>query len=46
MEMPKINKIKENLLIFIFKNLYKKICKKRYNKKKIIKFNMTCILNA
>ena len=36
----------ESLLRFIFKNLYKKICRAKYAKKKIIEFNITCIQNA
>ena len=44
--MPIISKIMESLLELILKNLYKKICRAKYAKKKIIEFNITCIQNA
>ncbi len=43
--MPIIIIIIDGLFTFIFRNLYKKICAKKYAKMKIIEFRRTCIFN-
>ena len=44
-EIPITNKTIECLFKFILKNLYKKICIKKYVEKKIIQLTKTCIQN-
>ena len=41
-----IKKTIGSLFKLILKNLYKKICKEKYIKKKEIEFNITCIWNT